>query len=396
MRIKRFTAEDMATAMARVRDELGGEAVILNTREVPASRWVPWRRRKRIEIVAAVEDGGGQGAKGPAPTGPRSNPRPEVNFLSGPDPGEVGAEFTRGNLYRDPLTGSSGRSGVSGDVRDLTDAGWRELIRKIAASGESPAARALVHLAEGLVAGGMDERRARALAEQAVISIPDDGSWEISHMVEQLQEIVRSQLQPWVGSPMAAESRVIALAGPTGVGKTTTIAKLAAIETLDAGRRVALITADTYRIAAVDQLRTYAQIIGIPCFVVYTPEEMRRTVGELAEYDRIFVDTAGRNYTQREHALSLREMLQAAKPDETYLVLSLSGKGRDLYRTVEALREVAIDKYLFTKADETESLASAVDLILAESRPVAYITTGQGVPDDIIEADAAYLAQRLF
>ncbi|MDI3257243.1 MAG: flagellar biosynthesis protein FlhF [Kyrpidia sp.] len=418
MRIKRFTATDMAAALARVREELGADAVILNTREVPGRRWLPWRAGKRIEIVAAVEDGPrdsaavhGERRSLPVPSPAESSRRRQPvgaghpanlngHLPLGTHPDQTrndgtgrfsgqGAAAGQGNRYPwFPPSGQGNRAGVSDDE-------WRALIRKLACTGQSPAALVLNELTGRLVAGGMDESRAHALAESAVLAMPDEGPWEMDVAMDRLREVIRNQLDPWVSSPMSSDSRVIAMAGPTGVGKTTSIAKLAAIEALDAGRRVALISADTYRIAAVDQLRTYAEIIGIPCLVVYSTEEMRQAVEQLSGCDRIFIDTAGRNFIQRDHVAHLAGMLEAARPDETYLVLSLSGKGADLRRMVDALRDVRIDKYLFTKADETDSFASALDLVLKETRPVSYITTGQSVPDDIVEATLSYLVERL-
>lgn len=373
----------MVEALEQVKRELGEDAVILNTRELPVRRWLPWRSGKRIEIVAAVEDTPKESV---APGAARVAPKPLVSPEGGP--GDRARPKFGTPPVRRPLHSPE-------PMPSVVEPEWRILIRKLAETGVSPAASVMTHLVSRLVAGGMEEEQAHRLAELAVVRIPDEGPWDMENAVARLREVTLQCLGDWAGSPMSPASRVVAMVGPTGVGKTTTIAKLAAIQTLDEDKRVALVTTDTYRIAAVEQLRTYANIIGIPCIVVYSPDDMRRAVEQLQGFDRIFVDTAGRNFAEREHVVHLSAMLEAADPDETYLVLSLSGKGSDMRRTVDALREIPIDKYVFTKADETESFASAVDLILRDARPVSYITTGQSVPDDIVEADPSYLVERL-
>lgn len=377
----------MAEALSLVRQELGEDAVILTTREFPVRRWFPWKSRKRVEVVAAVDD---------SPPAPPAAPDRSV---AGAGRERLAAVLERpsapraasvGHHYSDRREQPMERAGFEEWEPD-----WRVLIRKLAAEGASPAASLMTRLTARLMAGGMEEKWAQRLAENAVLQIPDEGPWDMEEALARLREVTGRLLADRIGAPIAPDARVLAFIGPTGVGKTTTIAKLAAIQSLDEERKVALVTADTYRIAAVEQLRTYANIIGIPCMVAYTPDEMRRVIEGLQDYDRILIDTAGRNFSQVDHVQHLMSMLKAASPDETYLVLSLAGKGSDMRRTVEALREVPIDKYVFTKVDETESAASAVDLILRAPKPVSYVTTGQSVPDDIAEANVHHFIDRL-
>jgi flagellar biosynthesis protein FlhF len=183
--------------------------------------------------------------------------------------------------------------------------------------------------------------------------------------------------------PLAPTTRVASFIGPTGVGKTTTIAKIAAEQVLTRGKKVGLITTDTYRIAAVEQLRTYANILNVPLEVCYSQEDANRAMTKFADCDLILVDTAGRNYNNEVNVKELNSYLQVLKPDETYLVLSLTTKASDLMQIVSNFDQVNIDKFLFTKADETRSYGAIYNLINRYKIPLSYLTTGQNVPDDI-------------
>ncbi len=186
--------------------------------------------------------------------------------------------------------------------------------------------------------------------------------------------------------------RVIALVGPTGVGKTTTVAKLAANFKLTHGLRVGLITVDTYRIAAVEQLKTYAEIIDLPLTVVNDPAEMPRALDELGAVDLVFIDTAGRSPRDEIKIRELAEFLLQARPDEVHLVLSAVAGQRGLRSAVERFAPVQVDRLILTKLDEAESLGGLLAVLGLSSRPLSYVTTGQTVPDDIEPADRKRLA----
>ncbi len=186
--------------------------------------------------------------------------------------------------------------------------------------------------------------------------------------------------------------RVIALVGPTGVGKTTTVAKLAATFKLAHGFRPGLVTVDTYRIAAVEQLRTYAEIIDLPLAVVNAPGEMRRAIDELGDVDLVLIDTAGRSPRDEVKIRELADFLAAAQPDEVHLVLSAVAAERSLRAAVERFAVVRADRLILTKFDEAVGLGGVLAVLGQADRPVSYITTGQAVPDDIEPADRTRLA----
>ena len=191
----------------------------------------------------------------------------------------------------------------------------------------------------------------------------------------------------------AGRRRMVALVGPTGVGKTTTIAKLAANYRLREKRRVGLITVDTYRIAAVEQLRTYADIIDLPMEIVATPDEMHQAVARMANLDLILMDTAGRSPRDEVKIQELKSMLAEAMPDEVHLVLSSVASAGTLSKMAEQFSTVGTTALLLTKLDEASSLGNLLPLLRSSRLPLSYLTHGQNVPDDIAPAESARLAR---
>jgi flagellar biosynthesis protein FlhF len=189
--------------------------------------------------------------------------------------------------------------------------------------------------------------------------------------------------------------RLVALVGPTGVGKTTTIAKLAGNFHLRERRRVGLITVDTYRIAAVEQLRTYADIIDLPMEVVSTPREMRQAVDRLADLDLILMDTAGRSPRDDVKIQELKSMLTEAEADEVHLVLSSVNSLESMKKTARQFAEVGVTALVLTKLDEATGLGNLVPLLRSCRLPLSYVTNGQNVPDDIEAADRRRLTRSI-
>ena len=189
-----------------------------------------------------------------------------------------------------------------------------------------------------------------------------------------------------------APGRVVAFVGPTGVGKTTTIAKLAAYHHVVARRRVAILTVDTYRIGAVEQLRTYAEILDVPCEVAVTPGDVTMALGRHRDADLIFLDTTGRSPRNEMGIGELRPFLGAAKPTETHLLLAATGRISDLVETADRFRSLGVNRLGFTKLDETGSYGPLFNVSYLADLPLGYLTTGQEVPDDIEEASAERIA----
>jgi flagellar biosynthesis protein FlhF len=194
------------------------------------------------------------------------------------------------------------------------------------------------------------------------------------------------------GRGHAGSARRIAFVGPTGVGKTTTLAKIAAQLSLKRGLKVGIVAADTYRIAAVDQLRTYAEILGIAVEVASSPTDAARACERLGDVDVILIDTAGRSQNDRMKLSELRAFLAAAGPDETHLVLSATAGARTLAREAESFGALGIDRLVLTKLDEAASFGTLISLVERLGTRVSFLTHGQEVPEHIETARGRRLA----
>ena len=190
-------------------------------------------------------------------------------------------------------------------------------------------------------------------------------------------------------------SQIVALIGPTGVGKTTTLAKIAAGFVLEKGISAALITADTYRISAVEQLKTYSDIIGLPLEIVYTPDELRMAIRKHNDKQLVLIDTAGRSQHNEYQMKELKELLRANSRIEKHLVLSATTKSQDAADILEKFSDCRPERVIFTKVDETCSVGLILNLLYEKEIALSYLAHGQSVPDDITPASAEKLAELL-
>ncbi len=189
--------------------------------------------------------------------------------------------------------------------------------------------------------------------------------------------------QPELITEGERKPKTVFFIGPTGVGKTTTIAKIASKFCVEEKKKVALLTADTYRIAAAEQLRTYANILEIPFRIIYSPEEISQAIEEFKGYDYVLVDTAGHSHQNEEQKNSIKSFINGGAEKEVFLVLSATTKYKDLMRIADAYKEITEYKLIFTKLDETTALGNLFNLKLHTGAAMSYVTCGQNVPDDI-------------
>jgi flagellar biosynthesis protein FlhF len=261
-------------------------------------------------------------------------------------------------------------------------------------SSELPAG--LFRLYTELIDAELDEELARDLVQKLQASQGDRDPQDDALLRARACRLVEDDLR--VCGPIELRPgacRTVALVGPTGVGKTTTIAKLAANFGLRDRRRVGLITVDTYRIAAVEQLRTYAEIIDLPMEVVSTPREMRDAADRLSELDLVLVDTAGRSPRDEVKIRELNAFLAEARVDDVLLVLSGVTSASSLKSTAHQFQQVGVTSLLITKLDEAMGLGCLWQLQQNCRLPFSYVTNGQNVPDDIRPADARRLARAI-
>ncbi len=408
MNVRTYRAASIREALDLVRRELGSDAIILSTREVPAARRFPWlRRTSAAEVVAGL-------AEQTAPlrrstTAARQTAQPQ-SILPASEPATdrippLPAEriSTSHRVMRGEGPGVRGHNEIITAVPKL-DAGQPEPTRAsspdpfdtlISQLNTIPRGRrtevpdSLFHLYTQLIDADVDEDVARQLLLEFKTGTARDAD-----AIQRLQSLIETQIRCTGPIPVTPGRRhVVALVGPTGVGKTTTIAKLAANFKLRERANVGLVTVDTYRVAAVEQLRTYAEIIDLPMHVVTTPAEMRAAVQSLAGMDLVLIDTAGRSPRDELKIQELRSFLGEADVDQVHLVLSLATGVRSNALTADRFRSVGVTSLLLTKLDEAAGPGAILSAAHRIQLPISYLTTGQDVPDDIEPAAPRRAAQ---
>lgn len=391
--------------MLLAKDEMGSDALILSIKSVKPKGFWRWFRRPYVEVTAALDEN-----KEQRPVLQEDKELAEFkSFLSGLsqkqrelDAAEKAEKTEESAKAEKPLNiaGSLPVAVRPVKAEPATEPekalGQARAVKKPEPTETAEAAEPQVLIGqviyEQLTENEVDERLANQLVAELLergrgFSLEEGLNQVYRRLVKELSDIRPIRLEN--GRP-----RPVFFIGSTGVGKTTTIAKLASLFTLEKKCKVALITADTYRIAAVEQLRTYANILNIPIKVIYKEEEIAGCIEEFADYDLILIDTAGRSYQDTGHLQELKELLERVEDKQVYLVLSLSTKNSDLKKTVAAY-DFTDFSLIFTKLDETLAYGSILNLKQETGRPLAYVTTGQNVPEDIAEFDPYETANQI-
>jgi len=262
-------------------------------------------------------------------------------------------------------------------------------------AGERDEIGSLAELSAALHDAGVSEATIRTLAGKAkTLGVQLDGPQDLT---ERLKESIEATVKCSGSIRMKKNgARVVALVGPTGVGKTTTVAKLAAHYTLGRKARVALITVDTFRVGAVEQLKTYSRIMGVPLEIASTPAELQKAVETHDDKDLIIIDTVGRSPRDAETIERLREMLQFPQSIEIHLCVAATTRDSELRSIVKSFGVLPVSRLLFTKLDESSSFGSIINLQIENKLPLSYFTRGQRVPEDIEPATAKKVAELLF
>jgi flagellar biosynthesis protein FlhF len=341
MRVKRYVADSIHEAILQVKSDLGRDALILHTKTFKVGGLFGLFAKKRIEVIAALDESAGK-------TQTDSSIEKSVA------------------LSRPPEQKSDKNQELKSIQEEMVQ--LREAIKEVAAclSQHPP-----VSTQSQTQAGQKDIQNSGQI---------------ITEVKEEQSVTLNSPMPlPKIGGPinLSKSPTVAALIGPTGVGKTTTIAKLAAHFVLFERVKVALITVDTYRIAAVEQLKTYAEIINLPVSVVYTPDDYKAAIEEYSDYDLILVDTAGRSQKNHAQIQELQEFLCQRLPDEIHLVISATTKLGDMIEVADCFSGVGFNRIIFSKLDETNDFGTIFALTNRLGIPLSYLTTGQNVPDDI-------------
>ncbi len=391
----------MREALAQIQLELGDDAVILQTKPVRTRRFL--RTREAVEVTAGL-----------GVNTARSLDPPRVDQRRSFDPSDdTGLDLTQPPLSANEQIAdlrrlSDGESmpvvdrSTTANNRDASPWCPAPLVERLdsiesllmqlgktsSGSGVTDLPDHLFHLYARLLDADVAEAPARELIQYV--------QQHTTSREQSVDRLVQSLLRDRIASQTACSGpiqvtrgrrKTVALVGPTGVGKTTTLAKLAANFRLRDGVKLGLVTVDTYRVAAVEQLQTYADIIDLPMKVVTSPPEMRRAIADMADMDLVLIDTAGRSPRDELKIQELKALLTAAEVDETHLVLSLVSNLRSLRMTAEMFAPVGVSALILTKLDEAAGMGTLLSVAQEIKQPMSYFTTGQDVPDDIEAAN---------
>lgn len=357
MKIKKYIASSMNEAMLQIRKELGADAVILSSKEIKTGGFLGFFQKKNMEVIAAIEKT------------PVKMEQPKVKQ----EPLQVQPKIQQDNEQQKQI------------LAEL------QHMKKLLATKTSEETNNLPVLYADLVHYLISNQELTPHIANDMVQNIYERTKDVEQLTEkQLAAYVKDEIETQIEhvpfEKIRADKKIIQFVGPTGVGKTTTLAKIAASTMLEQKKKVAFITTDTYRIAAIDQLKTYARILDVPVEVAYSLDDYEAALKQFDAYDYIFVDTAGRNFRDDRYVLELKGMLpfQENKVD-TYLVLSLTAKNSDMLDIYDQFSTLDIKKVIFTKMDETITYGALLNLLLEKNIDIAYMTNGQDVPDDLIK-----------
>ncbi|MBY8912176.1 flagellar biosynthesis protein FlhF [Bacillus sp. YC2] len=351
MKIKKFTAASMQEAAKQIKKELGNDAVILNSKQVKKRKWLGLRAEQAVEVIAVLDRDVREAKKTPPNIGEgkkKTEMTDTVQTIQPPQQAPNQSTSYDLSHYKEVLPEPLKKAERLLDKAGLTDQMQKTVLSEL--------------LNSSIAAGDLTEE----------------------NVVVKLQELLAEKLPSKDRWQEGIQSKYVVLFGSTGAGKTTTLAKLAASSMLAEHKKIAFITTDTYRIAAVEQLKTYAELLQAPLEVCYSKEECLKAQAKFAEYDHVFIDTAGRNFKEEQYITELQEMIPFESGLQSFLVLSASSKYEDMKQVLTRFSDVPVNQFIFTKTDETASLGSVYQ-VLTESRiGAAFLTNGQNVPEDIL------------
>jgi flagellar biosynthesis protein FlhF len=372
MKIKTFQGKTMAEALAQVKRLFGRDAVILGTRSLIRGGLFGLGGRPYVEITAAKDISD-------LPRMLRSGTSAPSSLRSGRVDGSAVSGSPIPSTVESPPNGAL--LSEVGALKTMVS----QLVLETRRARTSHIPEVLHDTYLNLIENTVAEELASELVAGVRSALPEE-AWRDSdrvqaYLAEQLQSMLPAAGP--IGPRDGPGPTVVALVGPTGVGKTTTIAKLAANFSLREKRRVGLITIDTYRIAAVEQLRTYAQIIDVPLEVAMAPRQLEAIVTGMGDREIILIDTAGRSQRDSLKIKELQGFFDKVTPHEVHLVLSSTCGERVLLETIERFSPLNIDRVIFTKLDEALGFGVVLSCLRKTRAKLSYITTGQDVPDDI-------------
>lgn len=348
--------------MYKLKRELGSEAVILHTRKIKKSGFLGFFKKPLFEVVAAIDD------------------ERELNNVSYKNKSIEKAPKMKSELFKNT---SNQQNEINSEIKKLREK-MEDFIEnfdtKTNESRKLP--NKLCNLHELLVKNGVEDFIANNILDDLNQRVNISNKDEYA-----LKEILKYDIQVYLGEPssimMNNKQRIIFFIGPTGVGKTTTLAKIAAQYALEHPNKLGLITADTYRIGAVEQLKIYSEILHVPLKIIYDTKEIYSALSKFKDKEVIMIDTAGRNHRDNEMIGQIKQMIETVNNKEIYLVLSATTNYQTIQSIIKQYSFIDDYKIIFTKIDEADNLGIILNTKFFSKKRLSYITTGQKVPEDI-------------
>lgn len=375
MKIRRYIANNTQEAILKVKMDLGNEAIILNTKKVKKKGILNIFSKPMVEVLAAVDE-----------------------YASSKEIREAKGTYDNNRILKtggnrsidsgnDKITSLENKMGelesilkkIYGEV--VSDSNPEDTLNT--GSKSKGLSGILEVFYNNLLKNDVDEELAKQIINSVIQKVGEnpgvnDAASALYYMITRIM----GKPQPLKFNDNGKPA-VVVFVGPTGVGKTTTLAKIAANYLLNEKKSVAFITADTYRIAAVDQLKTYAEILGLPISVIYSPDELKSAIKEYSDKDLILIDTAGRSHRNNQQFEELKTLIEISQADEVYLVISAATSLKNCREILNNYNFLGDYKLIFTKLDEVASAGIVLNIKSITQGDLSYVTTGQNVPDDI-------------
>ncbi|HOJ09606.1 MAG TPA: flagellar biosynthesis protein FlhF [Clostridiales bacterium] len=379
MKIKRYVGNDLQETILKVKMDMGNDALIVSNRNIREKGFLKLFSKPMVEVIAALDEPDNRQKefqlKNSIDNTLKMPAKADENKLKFSDAGrKIQILESRFSNMEETL------QKIYLQMQKLPIDGEANKISNKKQNGNS----VMQLFYNNLIKNEVEEEIAKQLVENAYIELEGKNS------VNDFISVLYNNISEIIGSPGTINLKengkptVVTFTGPTGVGKTTTIAKIAAIYSLEHSKKVSLITADTYRVAAVEQLKTYADILSIPLTTVYSANDIKKAIKTYSDKDIILIDTAGRSHKDSTHFEELKNLINATEADETYLVLSMTISAGNCRKVLNSYGFLDDYKLIFTKYDESSTPGIILNTAFYTKKHLSYITTGQSVPDDIM------------
>ena len=372
MAVKRYKAKSIQEAINRIKEDFGPDAMILSTRRLPKNARNPYEK-EIFEVTAALRK--------------PSEESDTHDIIHTDDEGhEAGSWIHRSGDREGSHDFEKKWKALNAELFSIKDMLFL-INRKGGLPGFLHQYPESLNLYARLVKTGISESRVQSIMGRAGNATASKGT-KPEEIAKKVYHEIFSSIS--VFDPFSfhnGKKHLAAFIGPTGVGKTTTIAKLAAILSLKQGKQVGIISVDSYRISAVEQLRTYASIMGLPCLSAFSREDLKKAIKTLKNKDVILIDTAGQSHLDKDRMKELGRLMKGSLSISSHLVLSATTEQRDMKEAADSFAALKPESYVFTKLDETRRRGGIIDQVSDSQMPISYVTNGQRVPEDIIPAD---------